>query len=109
MWAGVDNMDVVHPCPHVPQGEGRSEGLVHKSTGFFPDNQLTNCTTALIHTQKTEFYPQILPKSLIFLSSGEITPFQLLVVNRHGEEKHHILGQWDGSIMLETHKEKSYH
>jgi len=59
----VDNMDVVHPCPHVPQGEGRSEGLVHKSTGFFPDNQLINCTTALIHTQKTEFYPQILPKS----------------------------------------------
>ena len=65
VWAGVDNMDVVHPCPHVPQGEGHSEGLVHKSTWFFPDNQLINCTTALIHTQKTEFYPQILPKSQI--------------------------------------------
>ena len=32
-------------CPHSQQGEGRSEGLVHKSTGLFLNNQLMGCTT----------------------------------------------------------------
>ena len=32
-------------------------GLVDESTGLFPNNQLISRTTALIHTQTTEFYP----------------------------------------------------
>ena len=71
----MDNMDVVHPCPHVPQGEGRSEGLVHKSTGFFPDNQLINCTYC------SNTYPEngVLPTN--FAEEPEKLPSQLTAKN----------------------------
>jgi len=42
-------------CPHSPQGEGRSEGLVHKSTWFFLNNQLMGCTTAQNITREWSF------------------------------------------------------
>nr|VFJ62533.1 MAG: general secretion pathway protein H [Candidatus Kentron sp. FW] len=41
---------------------------------------------------------------IVFLSSGEITPFQLSVSNGGGEGKEYrIVGEWDGSIVLKTH------
>nr|VFJ54772.1 MAG: general secretion pathway protein H [Candidatus Kentron sp. FW] len=41
---------------------------------------------------------------IVFLSSGEITPFQLSASNGGGEGKEYrIVGEWDGSIVLKTH------
>nr|VFK44796.1 MAG: general secretion pathway protein H [Candidatus Kentron sp. TC] len=40
---------------------------------------------------------------IVFLSSGEITPFQLSMSNEVGGEEYRILGEWDGSVILRTH------
>lgn len=40
--------------------------------------------------------------SVVFLSSGEISPFQLSVANGRGKEAYRIVGQWDGSVFREA-------
>ncbi|MBT8420471.1 MAG: type II secretion system minor pseudopilin GspH [Gammaproteobacteria bacterium] len=42
---------------------------------------------------------------MVFLSSGEITPFQLSVINGYGKEDQRIIGKWDGSVVLETYND----
>jgi len=39
---------------------------------------------------------------IVFLSSGEITPFQLLISHEDGIDEYRILGSWDGSVVLES-------
>jgi len=36
--------------------------------------------------------------SVVFLSSGEISPFQLSVIDGRGKEEYRIVGQWDGAV-----------
>lgn len=44
---------------------------------------------------------------IVFLSSGEITPFQLSVIEKYGKEEYLITGRWDGSIIMETREHRS--
>nr|VFK21280.1 MAG: general secretion pathway protein H [Candidatus Kentron sp. LPFa] len=36
---------------------------------------------------------------IVFLSSGEITPFQLSMSDLNGKEAYRIVGKWDGSVI----------
>ncbi|VFM97114.1 MAG: type II secretion system protein H [Candidatus Kentron sp. G] len=45
---------------------------------------------------------------IVFLPSGEITPFRLAVIDRDGGKEHRIIGRWDGSVILETDEHPSF-
>jgi general secretion pathway protein H len=42
---------------------------------------------------------------IAFLSSGEITPFELSILNEYGEEKYRIAGRWNGSVELKANEQ----
>nr|VFK36401.1 MAG: type II secretion system protein H [Candidatus Kentron sp. SD]VFK38654.1 MAG: type II secretion system protein H [Candidatus Kentron sp. SD] len=64
----------------------------------------TNSTIAEIKMPPPEGNDHAPWPQIIFLSSGEITPFQLSVSDRDKIDQYRILGKWDGTVVLKTHK-----
>nr|VFK60546.1 MAG: general secretion pathway protein H [Candidatus Kentron sp. TUN] len=92
--------------------QGAKDWQVLKTDGVLHPRILPEIVTlALIDVDSTTKMEMPIPGNndaswpqIIFLSTGEITPFQVLVSNENGEEEYRILGRWDGFVVQEPLK-----